>query len=269
MRLRVFDWNVYDKNKLPPEEIVRFIFSHDADVVFLQEVSQSVLDVLVREATGRYECIAGKDFRSAERLCYLVTLTRLPALYSKAVRAREKKGWRSFFSSFWYTFEEHLESLRVDIKAGERKIKTLNLHLEVGTGPKNRLKQFRHALWHGLRRFMVRNAIIAGDLNIYGEKWYPRFVGWLWFGLPSPELLMDERKEFERLFKKRGLVNVFKGETTFIAEGLSLIVPIFPSAQFQFDHILVPHGTKIVSRVVIKDMHGSDHFSVLAEVEFK
>ncbi|MDP3725634.1 MAG: endonuclease/exonuclease/phosphatase family protein [bacterium] len=257
MLVRILDWNVCNENRAPPEKIVDFIFSHNPDIICLQEVPRLVLDTINSRVLGKYERVMGNDMRCGEELCFLVTLSRFPIIKWRAIQALKKGGWRSFFSSFWHNIEEHLESLRVDILVERRRVRVLNVHLEVGTGPKNRLQQFRHVLRHGIRRWTIKSAIIAGDLNIYGQGWYERFVGWLWFGLRSVELLLNEREEFERIFKKRGLKNIFREETTFSTGGVN----------FQFDHILVPRNTVVISRSVISEHCGSDHTPIIGEID--
>ena len=257
MLIRIFDFNVWDENPKSAGEIVDFIFSHDAHIVCLQEVREDVLAEIQKR--DRYlECAVAHDTRRTNGgLCFLVTLSRFPVIKRGVVRAKRKRGWRSIFSNWWHNITEHLESLRADVLIQQKRIKILNVHLEVGTGPKNRLQQFRHILRYGIRRRIIKHAIIAGDFNIYGQGWYERFVGWLWFGLRSRELFLDEREEFERLFKERGLKNIFRGETTFFAGGIG----------FQFDHIIVPHAiAERVSKIyVCEETCCSDHKPVVAE----
>ncbi len=259
MHIRVFDWNAWNENKKPPNDIADFIFSHNADIISLQEVSASVRDALsARAARERYQYCVARDMKQTDgTFCFLVVLSRAPITRSRVIRSNRKRGWRSFFSSLWHNIEEHLESLRVDVRAGERRIRILNVHLEVGTGPKNRIQQFLRILRRNTKRRTIRNMIIAGDLNIYGQGWYERFVGWLWFGLRSVEFFMDEREEFERIFRHRGFANMFRGETTFSTGGVA----------FQFDHILVPSNITVLYKKVLNDNCGSDHQPIIVDVE--
>ncbi len=253
--MRVVSWNVFNRNATPPAKIADFLLAQDADVICLQEVPDPVLrELLGRDDTGYAHAVA-RGMRCAEHgECFLVILSRYPVIRHKKIRGNEGRGWRSFFSSVWHRLEEHLESHYIDVLTQEDRVRIFNVHLEVGTGPRNRLTQFLRVLRHSAHG----KNIIAGDLNIYGETWYQRFIGLMWFGLQFRELLMDEREEFERVFSKFRLRNMFRGRTTFCAvEG---------AADFQFDHILLPEDAIVSSTSVFEEQCGSDHKLIIADV---
>ena len=185
----------------------------------------------------------------------LMFLSRIPVIQSAAIRTRSKRGWRSWFS-LWKQIEEHLEFQRVDVETGEEQIRIVNVHLEVGTSPCNRLNQFKYVLRRCKRHGMIKRAVVVGDLNIFGDGWYPRFVGWLWHGFKSKWLWLNEREKFRKICEKRCLKNIFEGQPTFSIAG----------SEFQLDHILVPEKAAVLSHEVIEDMCGSDHKAIIADI---
>ncbi len=291
--MRIASWNVWDENPKSGAEIAEFIRVQDADVVCLQEVAAPLLETLVPSLHAAYpHYYVAKDAQYAEKdlralgffsrifegIVYrlsdayayyivkdaqpvkkysrsLVFFSRLPVVRARAIRTRARRGWRSFFAA-WTRIEEHLEFQRVDVKTRGGVVRIMNAHLEIGAGACNRLRQFKYVLRRCKRRGRIKRALMVGDFNIFGEELYPRFVGWLGLGSGSKWLWLNERDEFEKICKKRGLKNIFKGQPTFFKGG----------AQFQLDHILVPEKMTILSQKVLEDAYGSDHQFVLTDV---
>ncbi|MBI2108935.1 MAG: endonuclease/exonuclease/phosphatase family protein [Parcubacteria group bacterium] len=288
--MRVLSWNIWDENQKPATEIAQFIFAQDADIVCLQEVAAPLLHDLVSQLSGVYSWYVAKDAqftqknpralgffaRLVESVVYLLSdayahyiskdtqqsprallfLSRLPVVRVRAIRTRTKRGWRSFFTA-WTKIDEHLEFQRADVQVSNGCIEIMNTHLEVGTSPRNRLNQFKYVLKKRKRRGAIKHAIVVGDLNIFGEGLYPRFVGWMGHGFEHKWLWLNEREQFEKICKKHGLTNIFKGCSTFKIGG----------SEFQLDHILVPEQITVVSQKVLEDMCGSDHKPIVADID--
>jgi len=249
----VLNWNVWDENPKSADAIVEFIKSHNADIVCLQEVREGVLSA-IKQYLNNYEQAFARGMESGAGTCYLVILSKFPIETRKVIPGKPRgRGW-SFFR-FWKKIREHIESHFVILNAGACSMQVFNVHLEVSTGPLTRIKQFENVLKH------KENAgahIIVGDLNIYADRWYHKFIGWLLFGHSNGELFFNERDLFEKVFKKHGLKNIFKNKFTY---------SLFWLLQFQFDHIIVSDSIRHTDIHVDDDCGGSDHQPIIAELE--
>ena len=292
--MRIVSWNIWDENPKSGAEIAEFIRAQDADVVCLQEVAAPLLETLIPSLCGAYpyyyvakdaQCIEkdlrelgffsrifeGIVYRLSDAYAYYITkdaqpvkkysrslvfFSRLPVVRARAIRTRARREWLSLFAA-WTRIEEHLEFQRVDVMTPRGEVRIMNAHLEIGAGACNRLRQFKYVLRRCKRRGRIKRALIVGDFNIFGEGLYPRFVGWLGLGSGSKWLWLNERDEFEKICKKRGLKNIFKGQPTFFKGG----------AQFQLDHILVPKNIPVLSLKVSEEKCGSDHHLILSDVD--
>ncbi len=256
MLVRILDFNVWDENPKPAMEIVDFIFSHDADIVCLQEVREDVLRELIVRGVYHLEFARGTESESLGT-SFLVILSKLGVKKHGVIRNTHTHSSASFFR-WWKRIKEHLESHFVLINTKNVSLQVFNMHLPVFSGPLARIRQFRKII---KRRQAGYLHIIAGDFNIYADRWYHKFIGWLFLGHSNSDLLVDERDSFENIFKEHKLRNIFRGRTTY-----SLMMKML---LFQFDHIIIPDTiADHVSRAyVCKDSGGSDHKPIIVELD--
>ena len=131
-----------------------------------------------------------------------------------------------------------------------KKHRIFNIHLEVAAGPKLRFQQLKLTLQH-FNPDMEN--IICGDLNIYASVWVNLILGWI-MGYRPNEFFTNERKLFEKEFKKAGLKNVFRGKAT------------YPKYRLQLDHILLTESVNLRHSEVMLSVNGSDHRAIQAVI---
>ena len=256
MPLKVLNWNVWCENG-DLGMVVDFIRAHDADVVCLQEVPESLLRKLAE--LPAYALAKARDSyhrRNGARIpSFLVILSKHGIRGVRAIKFKRQQK-RSFIARR-LGFEECLEFQYADVMladeacGNEAVLRVFNAHLESVAGPKLRIARFAQVL-----RFLDarKKNIVCGDLNVF-RAWYS--WGWrLILGCSWDELWLREYDVFLRMFVRRGFVNVCSGETTHARSGN------------QLDYILVPRETDVLRRTLFEDTHGSDHKPLLVEISF-
>ena len=257
--LSVLSWNMLFSNK-NQEDAFAFIESSSADVICLQEVP---IEFLERLRTLPFHLTHAIDTRwetdplhpeRGDTTTLLVILSRYPYVSSdrislpplaKQVLIRTRLfhlGLRIF--GIWKggrVYER--EAQFADINVGTQVIRVINTHLPLRT-PEVRRKEFEV-----LRSHHSGEAIdfMCGDFNILE---HPYIKVWNYFqggSLGSAMPWSNERGTMEVLFKDAGLKNPLRGQCT------------HPISRSQLDHILVPPAMEVISAVVNKNAHGSDH----------
>lgn len=252
MTLTLLNWNVWcDNGDL--DRITEFIRASDADIICLQEVTESLCSKIAELPS--YALVEARDSyhwkNGAKIPLLLVILSRLKIRRARAVKFRRQPK-RSLIARF-LGYEECLEFQYAEVvlphPSGQgMPFRVFNAHLESVAGPKLRIARFAQVL-----RFLEdgKKNIICGDLNIL-RTWY----SWAWRFIVGSwdELWMAEYEVFGKMFARRGFVNVFDGETTHAWSGS------------QLDYILVPNEMKVIRHTLFEDTHGSDHKPMLVEL---
>ena len=231
------------------DRALKFLYEHDADVMCLQEVPTDVVRAM-KKHKGLYIAEAKAQHRGRNRMqTRNVILSKYPIKEkgSLLLPGDEKPSIKSRLTKKGGP----LEFQYVDIKLGSKKVRIFNSHLECNTSPRMRVKQFEHVL-EASHRSGVN--MYCGDFNIYGEWYVNLLVGYI-SNYKLDDISKSERKLFGQLFREHQLNNVFRGTVT------------YPRFRLQLDHILVPSGVPVVSKVVHKKRYGSDHRPIAVEVE--
>ncbi len=266
--LRIMGFNVYDENPKSAAEIVDFVFSHNADIVDLQEVREDVLrELLVR---GIYHLEFARGTETDRGTSYLVILSKFKIERHGVIQNTHVRG------PWWKRIKENIESHFVLVNVDGISLQIFNMHLPAYAGPLTRARQFRRII---KQRKPGHVLIVAGDFNIYADRWYHKLVGFIFLGHSFEELFSNtsERDSFEEMFKEHGLRNVFRHKATysFISFMMKIKVPysfislLVQMFLFQLDHIIVPNeiAERILKTTVLEESGGSDHRPIIVELD--
>jgi endonuclease/exonuclease/phosphatase family metal-dependent hydrolase len=250
--MKLISWNLWAENKNQSPSVDKLISEHDPDIICLQEVTVDCLKYL--KQLPDFEIIVAQDFNSFKKKTKKEYKLVILSKYQILNKDRENSFSVAHLTrrSVWdliNKWQESLEFQYADVEYNEKLHRIFNIHLEVAAGPKLRYNQ----LLATLKKF-DKNAvnIICGDLNVYATFWLNLVIGWA-MGYRPTEIFTNERKLFEKQFKKSGLKNIFKGRKT------------YPKYRLQLDHILIPNEVKTKSSEVIAFKNGSDHLAIKAE----
>ncbi|MEI7604511.1 MAG: endonuclease/exonuclease/phosphatase family protein [bacterium] len=247
--MKILSWNIWCDNK-KPELAINYIINSDADIICLQEISLEHLNYLKKLSS--FNIVTAIDFYKIEKGIkipyYLAILSKHKFINTKIFELeKEKKG--KFISALSKT-ETIRECIYVDIKYKKVNYRIFNVHFDCATTPKSRLNQLKYTI--SLFDKGSKN-IICGDFNSFGI-FHINLAMSLAVKYKAKEIFKNEKKIFAKLFHENNLNNVFEKKMT------------YPKFALQLDYILLPIGTKLIEKEVIKKRYGSDHRSICAEI---
>jgi endonuclease/exonuclease/phosphatase family metal-dependent hydrolase len=249
--MKIISWNVCVTN-FWHGRIIKEITKQDGDIVCLQEISHKLLDK-VKKIEGYhlyYDRIA--EGRREKRDVYRVIMSKFDITGKKSFQTLKKEPktiWAKLVKFFYGIRQLNTKGIYADI---DGKIRVMNLHLDATVSPRKRVEQFTKALEHMDRK---KPTIICGDFNSYGA-WYYNIAPIIFMNLHPRDFFYDENKEFQELFRKHNLHDIFFRMKT---------VNFMTLFRIHADYILVPNGLKVHFRKVHKRF-GSDHHMIIAEV---
>ncbi len=260
--LRIASWNVYVFNE-KIDEAVAFIEKLDADVLCMQEVSETLLKRLeslpyhMLSAIDRtWQLDAWRPSRG-EATMYVVILSKHPILSHEKYLHPPLPSTTPWQTHLYY-FARYIvgmwrggpgrdsEFLKAEIQLGEDTVEVWSAHLSLFT-PAIRSREFATLASH---LNPDKKTIVCGDFNIL-DSWRVKLINWLqggriWDALPWS----NERTHIQESFSSADLTNPLAGTVT------------HPIAHSQLDHILVSNDLATRDAHVIRELHGSDHYPV-------
>lgn len=260
-------WNVYALNKQVPDAFT-FIQSLDFDILCLQEVPDSLLEML---RTLPFHLATSIDNtwvtdalhpEQGESTMHLVILSKhsieKTAIYPYPPLPTKKPLQMQAFHIARYAIGmwrggaiRGRTTLAAWIQIGEKTIQVFSAHLSLYT-PQTRAAEFEVIAQH-LDSDSI--PIVCGDFNTL-DYWMMRPLNWLQGGrLADAMPWARERENVEAQFKKANLMNPLSGKST------------HPVAKSQLDHILLPPNTPITDSRVLFELHGSDHYPVKVSIQ--
>lgn len=250
--IKICSWNLLIDNQEKQIQSFRSLVE-DAkpDIMCLQEVSEPLLSWLhqkneyhISSCTGFIKKLKGKEVNS-----YLVILSKYRFLSTKNSATHSERA-KSLATQIFGVMAPR-EYQYVDIEVASKKYRIFNLHLEVASGTHRRQMEFGAAARH-----MDDNAtnIICGDFNIFSNPWIAILIGWL-FSFKHHDYFVDERTEFEDIFRTLELINPFRHKIT------------YPTFRLQLDHILIQKGCKFNDVTVFSSTYGSDHHPISLSID--
>ncbi|TRZ51398.1 endonuclease/exonuclease/phosphatase family protein [bacterium] len=252
--MRVISWNIR-KNNRRAKKAVQFALTQKPDVLCLQEVSQHILKHL-RDIPG-YSVHASYDFisKNPKRNGYTVTVTQYPVTYEIGIPYDDQSS-KSILDLFLYkklfrSIEQH-NAILITVQTALGPLYIVNTRLSCVVNTRDRLIKFQNLISNVPTNIPT---IFCGDYNVVDSQLINRLTGWL-RGFKRPDYLLNERKEFEMLFTKHNLVNIFRGRST----------SVFNVPLLQLDHILIPNSLNVQKKAIFKKRFGSDHRMLFAEI---
>jgi len=241
--MKILSWNIYNFNS-NPSKALEYILSNDADIICLQEVSNTMYTSLKTKYIG--SIFRSLDFIENGTEHYLVILTKTK------VKSFEKKvlntGKKVSLVQKIFNWKEALSYQFVDIEQDGKRFRVFNLHLTNGSGMTKRNEELK-TVCKDLSNDM--DNILCGDFNTFLTPTLSFFIRYFYF-LKKQDLNIIELNEFDKNAKTYGLEDAFKGKFTFDLFGV----------KFKLDHILLPIGKYKYTPVVENSRHGSDHYPI-------
>ena len=242
---RIASWNVLYGNA-SSDRIVDFLEVVDADVVALQELSQSHLAHL--DATGRWHVVRSRDQSGARTSSFLGVVSKVPPRNWRVVDLPAADRPKSSLFARLTATTGTQTGLLAEWEVSGKTLEVLNLHLTCATSPEGRRRE-RAA---GLAAMSADvPGVVLGDLNAMARRWIsPAFA--IPFGYRPRDLLLNELSEIAAWAAGHGFATGIDGVT-------------FPWLGLQLDQIFV-RGATIVSGRILKSRFGSDHRPVVADL---
>jgi len=241
--MKILSWNIYNFNS-SPSKALDFVLSNGADVICLQEVSNTLYTSLKTKYQG--EIYRSLDFIENGDEHYLVILTKQKVLSFE--KKELNKGEKASFVQKIFNWKEALSYQYVDIDSGNSKMRVFNLHLTNGSGSTKRLNELK-IISKNLSK--DRNNILCGDFNTFLTPTLSLFIK-PFYSIPKDDLKSNELEVFDKTINEYGLEDGLKGKYTFNLFGV----------KFKLDHILLSKGKYKYTTSVDKDRHGSDHYPI-------
>jgi len=245
--LRVVTWNVYKDNKTI-DQLIDFLPSLNADVLALQEVPREKIEKLLdafEHVVFSHEGWTYKKSGEVVEICNVIASDH-PIKHTESFDI----SLRTLFQAKRYAAFTS-ECLVATIEFGGSEYEIMNTHLRCVAPPWVRVQQFEEVL---KRADMSKKNIICGDLNTFSWPLLNLLIGKR-YGYGFKEMLTNGRKIFEKIFIQHDLVNPHHGVSTF---------KLFP---VQYDYVLVDRDTEVFHTEKVKDLHGSDHYALFADVK--
>lgn len=260
--MKIASWNLCFDNQFQFENLNILLSKHDPDIVCLQEVNQKMLDILGTSSDfSAWNFTSCRDFERHEKYRFSEDLEESiqNSVAFLVIMSKEKftQGNEEFthhlplkpsMATRHFRILQPRKFQFIDIKG----FRIFNLHLEVSSGSARRKSEFNKVL-----SFFKKDGggnIICGDLNIFSKFWINILIGW-GFNFSIRDYFTNERRAFNRIFKKNALINVFSKKIT------------FPKLRMQLDHILIPRGTNVKQVLLAKSPFDSDHKYIFVELD--
>lgn len=241
--MKILSWNIYNFNSNPAKAL-EYILSSDADLICLQEVSNTMYTSLKTKYIG--SIFRSLDFIENGIEHYLVILSKTKV---KSFEKKElNKGEKVSLVQKIFNWKEALSYQYVDIEQGDKKLRVFNLHLTNGSGMSKRNEELKT-----ICKDMSSDIdnILCGDFNTFLTPTLS-FIIRYFYSLKKQDLNVTELNEFDNNVKIYGLEDAFKGKYSFDLLGF----------KFKLDHILLPIGKYKYTAVVESNRHGSDHYPI-------
>lgn len=241
--MKILSWNIYNFNS-NPSKALEYILSSDADLICLQEVSNTMYTSLKTKYIG--SIFRSLDFIENGIEHYLVILTKTKV---KSFEKKElNKGEKVSLVQKIFNWKEALSYQYVDIEEDDKRFRVFNLHLTNGSGMSKRSEELR-TICKDLDNYS--DNVLCGDFNTFLTPTLS-FIIRYFYSLKKQDLNVTELNEFDKNAKLYRLEDAFKGKYTFDLLGI----------KFKLDHILLPMEKYKYTPVVENSRHGSDHYPI-------
>lgn len=249
--MKIITWNILDKNK-KIEASLDWIFGFNPEVICFQEYPSNSMRFLNQKG---YSFVTARD-------CNYLPLNKKNQLKSllvigikKEIKYRAKVipleiPAKNIIQKIT-NLRECIEGLKITIRRKGKEINLFNIHLSVAAGHSTRLKQINKILEES-----SKEKIICGDLNNFGHPLYNWLIGFI-LNFKPKDYLINEKRDFEKIYKRNNLKNLFSGKVT------------YPLTRQQLDHILISKDVIVKKKKVLKKgSNFSDHLPLLVEIDF-
>ncbi len=255
-KLRLATWNVCKINPHISKGL-DYLFYLKPDIVSLQEVQSSVLDLL-HDKYPNYKVYKVKDFNNKKsgKITYSCLLTHHKI--KSHGRLKYSKFSNNSFLSAMYKLNGNVETnncVYIDFVWKRKPLRFFGMRFSSAVSSLRRLEFAKCLL---VRRKRKSTNIIMGDLNIGTGKLYSFFTG-LVRGYSGTELFQDERIDFDLLLEKQNYLNYFSKKSTSSLKYFKQ----------QFDHILIPKAQYGQRGFLSKSGFGSDHLMLFLDINIK
>ncbi len=247
--MRIITWNILNKNEKIKSSL-GFIFKYKPDIICLQEFPEKSLPLLNQK---EYHFVNASDcntivFNKKNQTNSLLVVGIKRKIKYNTEKISLKMPANNIIKRVT-NLKESIEGLKVTIPHKGEDIVLFNCHLSFAARPSIRKKQLKKILKSG-----EGNRIICGDFNDFGNHLFSWFIGFL-FNYRSKDYKVDEKRNFENIFRRHNLKNLFHGKVT------------HPILRQQLDHILVSKKIKVEKNQVIKNgIKYSDHYPLLVDL---
>ena len=136
--MKILSWNIYNFNSNPSKALA-YILSSDADIICLQEVSNTMYTSLKTKYVG--SIFRSLDFIENGVEHYLVILTKTNVKYFE--KKELNKGEKVSLVQKVFNWKEALSYQYVDIEEDEKRFRVFNLHLTNGSGMTKRNEELK------------------------------------------------------------------------------------------------------------------------------
>lgn len=245
--LRVVTWNVYKDNKTIDELIAALPKLH-ADVYALQEVPREKVDDILEHFPYVVFSHEGWTYKKSGKVVEICNV--IASRYELFDVETFDISLQTLFQSKKYS-QFTSECLSATIRFGGEDYEIMNTHLRCVAPPWVRVRQFEALL---KRSDIFKKNIICGDLNTFSWPLLNLLIGRR-YGYSLKELFTNGRKIFEQIFIRHNLINPHHGIATF---------KLFP---VQYDYILVDREIDVVHVEKVKELYGSDHYALIADIQ--
>lgn len=249
MKIKILDWNVYNRNR-GYLKITELIKNSNADIICLQEASESLIDILRKLQS--YSIFTAMDFYEDGSLYYLATLIKSNLIANSNLiqlginKNTSKQGKK-------YNWIEGIEAQFIDITIDKTTLRVYNIHLSAGCSPEIR-KMEMHKCFQTINKGITN--VLCGDFNTSANPAYNIFMGRL-FNFSIRDYFTNEGNRLRKELMKYNLRSGFdKGKTEDVEIISSPIKVKFPLIS---DYILLSNSIKVLSKQIYSDSFGSDH----------
>lgn len=257
--MKLLTWNIKRDNKnlkkntkrFNSDKIIEGIKDFDADVICLQEVPQNLLRSIKKamEVEG-YKMFQCAEYRRPSKNLFtkMVILSRTKIEGDGIVSHRD-----DMFASLHIRLQneqQSMESMYVDVMAGEKKVRIFNTHLPLSVPPRVRM-QYLDSILDAFDKDCEN--VICGDFNPVAKFPFSMFWGWA-HSYRLRDYLAYEPLMVRKKVKQADLTSLFRFKCT------------HPVTRQQLDYILAPKTLDIKEKKVIRKRYKSDHKPLLVEL---
>lgn len=257
--MRVLTWNIKRDNKnltknntrFKSENIIGGIKDFDADVICLQEVPQNLLrSIKLSMGDIGYKMFQCAEYRRPNKKLFtkMVILARVDVLSDGIISHRD-----DMFNSLHIRLQneqQSIESMYIDVMAGEKRVRIFNTHLPLSVPPRVRMQYLDSIL-----SYFSKDAenVVCGDFNPVSKFPFNVFWGWA-HSYRLKDYLTYEPLMIRKKVREAGLTSLFKFKCT------------HPITRQQLDYILAPKTLEIKEKKVLRKRYRSDHKPLFVEL---